>query len=352
VALAGAAALCALTLGATVEVPAGAPLAPALAALRPGDVLRLGPGEHRGALGRLEDVTVEGAGPERTRVIAPEGQDGAVTRGTVALRGLTLEAGDQRAALKVLAGATTLEHAVLAGGSSGAFVGGGRLVARDVDLAGDHGLLAQQADVLLDGGSARGAGAGLALVSGRLEVRRFAVVGPSREAGITVSRGTARLEGVAIRGAGPSGVVVGRGGRVEAAGLLVAGARHDGPGLGDCLMSLGGEATLEGALLVRCAGAAVEASGGSLRLSGVDAGAGEAGCLALVNGARADLDAVHCAGPGPGLVAASGASAKVRRSTFRTDPIFWVECAAGSRVDLAPGDPLRQPCAEPAPAAP
>ena len=59
-------------------MPAGAPLEPALARLAPGDTLRLGPGEHRGALGRLGGVRVVGAGPGVTVDPGAGGQDGVV----------------------------------------------------------------------------------------------------------------------------------------------------------------------------------------------------------------------------------------------------------------------------------
>src|SRR5512142_2981093 len=103
--------LAALSLVAVLEVPAGAPLAPALAAARPGDVVRLGPGRHAGALGSAAGVRIEGAGAGVTLVEVPAGEDGALAHGRLVLAGLELRAGPGRCAVKVLGGEVDLEDA-------------------------------------------------------------------------------------------------------------------------------------------------------------------------------------------------------------------------------------------------
>jgi hypothetical protein len=335
----------AVLLAATVEVPAGGDLAAALARARPGDTVRLGAGEHRVALGRLSGVTVAGAGAGATTVLVPEGEDGAVVAGVAALSGLSLRAGPGRCALRVLGGGARLDGVVLAGGSCGAFVDGGRLDGRDVDLAGDYGLLLRSGEVALDGGSARGAIAGVGTVGGTVALRRFAITGPSGEGGLSVARGSATLEGVVIRAPGPAGISVSAGGQVEGVEVTVAGATEARGVLGDCAQVIRGTLRLHGATLLGCAGAAVEASGGTLALSGVDAAGGSAGCLVLVNGAVAELSGNLCAGRGPGLVAASGARVTARANRWWTDPALWVECGVGARVELGRGEIGPEPCA-------
>jgi hypothetical protein len=334
-----------LLAAATVDVPAGGDLAAALARARPGDTIRLGPGEHRGALGRLSDVTVSGAGAGATSIVAPEGQDGAVVTGAVVLSGLALRAGPERCGLKVLGGAARLEDVALAGGACGAFVDGGRLDGRAVDLSGRYGLLVPRGEVALDGGSARGTDAGVGTTGGSVSLRRFAIVGPAREGGISVAGGSARLEGVVVRSPGPVGIAVSAGGRVDAVEVTIAGATEAAGFLGDCVQVIRGTARLEGATLLGCAGAAVEASGGTIWLAGVDAAGGSAGCIVLVNGATAELSGNLCAGRGPGLVAASGARATARVNRWWTDPVFWVDCGSGARVDLGRGETAKAPCA-------
>src|SRR5207244_7295048 len=81
---------------------------------------------------------------------------------------------------------------------------------------------------------------------------------------------------------------------------------------GDCLQVLQGKLALESSGLHRCGGAALEAAGGEVMLTGVDAEGGEAGCLVLVDGARADLTGVRCVRRGPGAVAASGSGGRRR----------------------------------------
>ena len=340
-------ALAVLLSAAALDVPAGADLAAALARARPGDTIRLGPGEHRGSLGRLSTVTISGAGSGATSIVAPEGEDGAVVTGDVALTGLELRAGPGRCGLKVLGGAARLEDVALSGGACGAFVDGGRLDGRGVDLAGGYGLLVPSGEVALDGGSARGTAAGVGTLRGAVSLRRFAIVGPAREAGISVAGGSATLEGVVVRAPGPSGISVSSGGRVDAVEVTVTGATEAQGVLGDCVQVIRGTVRIHGATLLGCAGAAVEASGGTLSLSGVDASGGSAGCLVLLNGASADLSGNLCAGRGPGLVAASGARATARVNRWWTDPVFWVDCASGARVELGRGETAKAPCAAP-----
>jgi hypothetical protein len=337
--------LLAIVLSATIEIPAGDDLAAALARARPGDVLRLGPGEHRGALGRLSGVEVEGTGAGVTVVLAPEGEDALVATGEVGLRALSLHAGAERCALKVLGGAVRLEGVVLAGGACGAFVDGGRIEGRDVHLFGGYGLLLREGDVSLDAGTARGAAAGVGVVGGALALRRFAVSGPSREAGISVAGGSASLEAVVIRDPGPSGISLAAGASLSAVAVTVAGVSEASGFPGACVQAIRGDLAVEGATLVRCAGVAVEASGGALALRGVDAVGGQAGCLAFVNGADASLSGNLCVGRGPGLVLASGSRARAEMNRWWTDPVFWVECGSGARVRLGRGETAREPCA-------
>jgi hypothetical protein len=345
----------AIVLAATLDVPPGGDLAAAAARARPGDTLRLGRGEHRGALGRLSGIRVEGAGAGLTVVAAPDGEDGLVATGDVTLLGLSLRVGPERCALKVLGGAARLADVSLAGGACGAFVGAGRLDGEDVTLSGGYGLLVAGGEAALDGGSARGEHAAVALTGGKVALRRFATTGPAREGGLSVARGAASLEGVVIRSPGPSGITVSAGGRVEGVAVTVAGAvavtMAGGPELlGDCAQVIRGTLRLEGATLLGCAGAAVEASGGTVALAGVDATGGAAGCLVLVNGASAVLTGNLCAGRGPGLVAASGARATAEANRWWTDPALWVDCGSGARVSLGRGESVRQPCAGDGPA--
>ncbi len=340
------AAAVAFVIGAQIDVGPGQPLAPALALARPGDVVRLGPGVHRGTLGRAAaGLRVEGAGAGLTVVVAPEGEDGAVAAGALQLAGLTLRAGPERCALKVLGGDARLEDVALAGGACGAFVDAGRLSGRGVALTGGYGLLVRAGDVSIEEGSARGRDAGVGVLGGAATLRRFAVTGPSREAGISVAGGTASLEAVVIRSPGPSGISVSGRGRVEALDVTVAGASEDMGMLGDCAQVNQGTLRLAGATLVRCAGAAVEVSRGELRLDGVDAAGGAAGCLVLVNGAAAELAGNLCVGRGPGLVVASRARARLVANRWWTDPVLWADCAGGVRVEVGRGETLKTPCA-------
>jgi hypothetical protein len=328
-------------------VPAGAPLAARLAALRAGDVLRLGPGVHRASLGRLPGVAVIGAGAGRTVVIAPPGEDGAVAPGRLRLEGLTLLAGPGRSALKVLGGEAVLRDVALVGGAAGAFVDGGALDAEGAWLEGDYGLLARRGEVRLRDVDARGRLAGLALLQGRLSVRRATVTGPSAEAGVTVAGGEAELAEVVVRRPGPTGVAV-AGGRLAARDLTVAGPEAvDGGFLGSCLQVRRGVVRLEASELTRCAGAAVEASRATLHLEGVDAAGGAAGGIVLSDGSQARLAATLCTGHGPGLVVMEGSTVRAFGARLWTDPALWVDCGSGAGVRIE-GDPAaRQPCASP-----
>jgi hypothetical protein len=333
-----------VALGATLQVSPEEDVAAAIARARPRDVVRLAAGVYRASLGRLAGVAVEGAGAGITVIAAPEGEDGAAATGDVTLRALTIRAGTERCALKVLGGSATLERVALAGGACGGYVDAGALRGRDVDLRGGYGLLVRGGEVAIDGGSARGRTAGVGVVGGQISLRRFAILGPSQEGGLSVARGRARLEGVTIRAPGPSGITVSGGGSVEATAITVAGATESRGMLGDCAQAIRSTLRLEGATLVGCAGAAVEASGGAVTLAGADAMGGAAGCLAFVNGAAVTLEGNLCVGRGPGLVLASGATASASGNRWRTDPALWVDCGSGSRVQLGRGETLRQPC--------
>jgi hypothetical protein len=116
--------------------------------------------------------------------------------------------------------------------------------------------------------------------------------------------------------------------------------------LGDCLQVIRGSLTLTSSGLSRCGGAALSASGGTVRLDGVDAQGGTAGGLILLDGARADLRGNWVTGRGPAVVAASGAQVDATFNRWRTDPVFWVDCGAGARVRLGFGEHVSEPCAK------
>jgi hypothetical protein len=347
----GAATLLALLAGAELFVPAGAPLSDALARARPGDTIRLGPGEHRGTLGRLSGVTVIGAGAGLTVVLAPPGEDGAVVDGDSTLRDLSLVAGPTRAGLKALAGAVTIDGVALAGGSTGLFVDGARLTGRELWLAGEYGLLQRTGAVTLVGVTASGTSAGVALLAGDLDLSRGAVTGPSREAAVTVGGGTARLAGLVVRTGAPSGLSV-SGGQVVARDLTISGPRESGGLGGDCLLVLRGKVDLASSELVGCGGAAVEAARAELRLEGVDAAGGAAGGFVFTERTRAELGATLVTGRGPGLVAMQGAQVRTWQARTWTDPALWIDCGSGARVEQLDARGERQPCTPAAPAAP
>lgn len=334
-------------LSATVDVAAGADLQAALSGAQPGDLIRLGPGEHQGSLGRLSGpMRISGAGAGVTWVIAPEGEDGLVVEGgAVSLSGLGIISDGPRAALKVLGGEVTAEDVVLAGGAVGAFVDGGRLEAREVDLSGGYGLLVRGGEVRLTEGRARGANAGVAQLGGRSELRRLAVTGPATEAGVTISGGSALLEELVIRAPGPSGLSIQGRAQVEARSLDVSGATEtEGGFLGDCVQIRRGELRLTAASLTRCGGAALEAMGGTQDLRAVDAVGGAAGCLVFLDGATARLEGNRCIGRGPAVVSASRSQVFAAMDRWMADPVLWVECGSGARVRLGPGETVQEPC--------
>lgn len=338
-------------LAAGPDVMPGADLAAALRAARAGDVLRLGPGVHQASLGRLRiPVRIEGAGAGVTVLLAPEGEDGLVVEGgDVRLAGLTLRAQGPRAGLKVLGGAVRVEGVALAGGAVGAFVDGGKLTGADVDLAGGYGLLLRSGEASLAASRATGVRAGIAQLGGRLELHRLAVTGPSSEAAISLSGGTALVEDAIIRSPGPSGMSVLGSARVEARAIDVSGATEvrvtEGTRIqGDCVQLRRGTLALAAGTLTRCGGASVEASGGSVDVRGVDATGGEAGCLVFVDKASARLQGNRCVRRGPGIVAAGGAQVRASLNRWLLDPVLWVECGSGARVYLGVGETAREPC--------
>jgi hypothetical protein len=334
-------------LAATLDVAPGADLRAAVASARPGDVVRLAAGVHAGTLGRVRGpLRISGAGAGVTVVVAPEGEDAlAVEAGEVRLDGLTLRAQQPRVALKVLGGEVRAEGVALAGGAAGAFVGGGRLEAAEVDLSGGYGLLLQRGEVSLRGARVRGSFAGVAQLGGRLQLARVAVTGPAREAGVSISAGSASLEDLVLRSPGPAGLSVVGDARVEVRSLDVSGASElEGGILGDCVQVRHGTLTIEAAVLTRCAGAAIEALGSTVEARGVDATGGEAGCMVFLDQARARLAGNRCVGRGPGIVAASGAQVAASMNRWLVDPVLWVECGSGARVYLGVGENSRQPC--------
>jgi len=347
--IAGAAWL-ALLASAEWLVPAGASLAEASARVAPGDTLRLGPGEHRGTLGRLSGVTVAGAGAGVTVVLAPPGEDGAVVAGGVTLRGLSLLAGPSRSALKALSGDVVVEDLALGGGASGLFVDGAQVTGRELWLEGGYGVLQRAGTVALSGLTARGARAGVALLGGELSVSRAAVTGPSSEAAITIGQGTARLAEVVLRDGGPSGLAV-AGGQVEARDLTISGPRQAGGVGGDCLLVIRAAVTLSASELLDCGGAAIEAARAELRLDGVEATGGAAGGFIFTDRTRAELGGTLVTGRGPGLVAMQGARVTGWLARHWTDPVMWVDCGSGASV-LLDGAGAHRPCSKAEPAGP
>ncbi len=332
--------------GATVDVAPGADPAAAIASARPGDVIRLGPGLHAASLGRVRGpLRITGAGAGVTRVVAPEGEDGLVVEGgKVELAGLSLQAAGPRAALKVLGGVVSADGVALTGGSVGGFVQGGRLEGRDLDLAGDYGLLVKAGELSLAASRARGSLAGIAQLGGTSELRQVGVTGPAVEAGVTIAAGQAVLEDVVIRSPGPAGLAVTRGARVEARGLVVSGATEEGGILGDCVQVMRGTLRLESGVLTRCGGAAVEAMGGEVQLRGVDATGGAAGCLVFIDRSNAQLEGNRCSKRGPAVVSASGSQVVATMNRWLADPVLWVECSSGAQIRLGVGEQVRQPC--------
>lgn len=335
-----------LALGATVQLSPGETVGQALARLRPGDLLELGPGSYPAALGRLSGVKLRGAGPDQTRLVAPEGEDGGTVVGEVELSNLSLRAGPERCGLKVNAGGRArLRDLFLSGGSCGLFLDGGAVQGERIDLrGGNYGVLQRDGELTLAGGTAHGGVAGAGLLQGSLALSRMAIYGPFRDAGISVTRGEAILEAVVIAQPGPSGITVSPKGRLVGRDVSIAGPTERDGTLGDCVLAIGGEVRLSSSELLHCGGAAVEASRARIALDGVDLQGGGAGCLALVDGSRADLQGNRCTGQGPALVLASGSSAQLRMNRWLVDPVLWVECATGARATLLYGEHEREPC--------
>jgi hypothetical protein len=333
-----------LALAATIDVPAGGDLAAALARARAGDVVRLAEGDHRGGVVVPAGVRVEGAGAARTRIVAPEGADALAVDHDAQVAAVSLEAGAPRCALRVTAGTLRASGVRAAGGACGAHVSGGALDGTDVVLEGTVGLLVTGGSARIERGLLRGASAGATIHGGTATLRYLAITGPAREAGLSVAGGTALLEGVVIRALGPAGIAVATGGRVEGTGVVVAGASAEGGIPGTCVQVRRGSLSLSASTLLHCGGAAVEASSGTLRLTGVDAAGGAAGGIVLLDGASVDLDGNVVAGQGPGLTLEGGARATARMNRWWVDPVFWVDCGSGARVVLRDGERVRPPC--------
>ena len=338
-------ALLALALSATLDVPAGASVADALARARPGDIVVLAPGAHAGSLGRLSGVALRGAGAGVTVVTAPEGEPGGVATGALSLEGLTLRAGPRQCALVVAGGEVAARDVALAGGACGARVSEGRLTGERVDLAGgQHALLLEGGSASLAGGSLRGGVAGLLVRSGDARLSHLPIAGAARDASVVVTGGEVTLADVAIAARGAAGIAQ-SGGRLAGSGVTVRGgaARHAEGGAA-CVEALGGDLALAGSELARCGGPGLIAAGARLRLDGVDVNAGTFDCVALDAGARAELQGVRCETRGAGLVASAGATARLRLDSWLADPVFVVDCASGARVTLLHGETSREPC--------
>ena len=329
---------------AVADVPAGGDVAAALARAAPGDVVRLGPGDHAGPLAIPPGVRVEGAGAAATRVVAPDGADAATPSGDAELGALSLIARPPRCALVVRKGTVRAEDVALDGGTCGARVEGGALEGARVSARGAVALHVVAGALELVDAHLRGTSAGLAVHGGRAELRRAVVDGPFREAAVTAEGGATRLEGVVIRAPGPAGIAAEGGATVEGVGIVVAGVGEVDGIPGACVQVRRATLRIEGATLLACGGAAVEAQGGTLTLSGMDASGGVAGCLVL-RGGRAELTGNACAGHGPGLVLEDGARASLRMNRWWTDPVLWVDCGSGARAALGAGELARAPCA-------
>ncbi|WP_374112108.1 hypothetical protein, partial [Anaeromyxobacter sp. SG26] len=191
------------------------------------------------------------------------------------------------------------------GGGCGARVSGGALEGADLALDGDVGLVVERGEATLVGGHLHGALSGATVHGGTATLRHLAVDGPSREAGLAVAGGAAHLEGVVIRSPGPAGIAI-AGGRVEGAAVVVAGVSEEQGIPGACVQVRRGSLALSASTLLRCGGAAVEASGGEVRLSSVDASGGAAGGIVLLDGATAVLDGNLVTGHGPALALGGG----------------------------------------------
>ncbi|HSD19776.1 MAG TPA: hypothetical protein VLC54_07060 [Anaeromyxobacter sp.] len=333
-----------LALAATLDVPAGGDLAAALAHARTGDVVRLAEGDHRGGIVLPAGVRIEGAGAERTRVVAPEGADALVAEHDAQVAAVAMEAGTPRCAIRVTAGTLRATGVRATGGACGARVSGGTLDASDMVLDGTVGLLVDGGAATIERGRLRGAVAGATILGGTATLRHLAITGPSREAGLSVAGGAAFLEGVVIRSPGPAGIAVATGGRLEGTAVVVVGASAEEGIPGTCVQVRRGSLTLSASTLLHCGGAAVQASAGEVHLTGVDAAGGAAGGIVLLDGASAVLDGNVLAGRGPGLALEGGARANARMNRWWVDPVFWVDCGSGARVVLGDGERARSPC--------
>ncbi|WP_374109413.1 hypothetical protein, partial [Anaeromyxobacter sp. SG17] len=254
-----------------------------------------------------------------------------------------LEAGAPRCAVRVSAGTLRARDLRAVGGGCGARVSGGALEGADLALDGDVGLVVERGEATLVGGHLHGALSGATVHGGTATLRHLAVDGPSREAGLAVAGGAAHLEGVVIRSPGPAGIAI-AGGRVEGAAVVVAGVSEEQGIPGACVQVRRGSLALSASTLLRCGGAAVEASGGEVRLSSVDASGGAAGGIVLLDGATAVLDGNLVTGHGPALALGGGSRATARMNRWWADPVFWVDCGSGARLALGEGERARTPC--------
>lgn len=333
-----------LALAATIDVPPGADLGAALASARPGDVVRLAAGAHRGGVEVRAGIRLRGAGAASTRVVAPEGADALIASGDAEVGGLSLEAGAPRCAIRVTGGTLRARDVRAKGGGCGVRVAGGALEGEDLVLDGDVALLVDDGAATLTRGHVHGALVGVTLHGGTATLRHLAISGPSREAGLSVAGGVARLEGVVVRSPGPAGIAVATGGRVEGAAVVISGASEEEGIPGACVQVRRGSLALTASTLLRCGGAAVEASGGEVRLSSVELAGGAAGGIVLLDGATATLEGNVVAGQGPGLALSDGSHATASKNRWWVDPVFWVDCASGARVKLGEGERARTPC--------
>jgi hypothetical protein len=336
-------ALLSFLLAATHDVAAGQDVAAALARSAPGDVVRLGAGEHRAAIVLPAGVRLEGAGPERTRVVAPDGADALAASGDAQIARLALAAREPRCALVVRGGRVALSEVALEGGACGARVEAGALEAQRSSLRGRVGVRIDGGTLSLAGSRLRGDAAGVVVHGGRASLRQVAIEGPFREGAVSASGGDTALDEVAIRKPGPAGIAATGGATVTGTGVSVTevGAVDEIPGA--CVQVRRATVRLAGGKLSRCSGAAVEAEGGTVHLARVDAEGGAGGCFALVGG-TADLEGNTCTGRGPGLVLTEGARASLRGNRWRTDPTMWVDCGSGARAELGPGERGPAPC--------
>lgn len=337
----------ALVLAATFHVESGGDLAQALSRTRPGDVVDLAPGVYTSSLGRLQGVRVVGAGEGRTEVRAPEGMDGATLAGESSIEALTLSAPAEHCALVISGGENRLRDLSLVGSACGVRILGGSLEASEVSLSGRRALVISGGRAEFTSGSARGELAGVFVMGGSLALRRFSVVGPSKEAAVLAGGGSLALEAVVVRSPGSIGLSVSRGARALANRLTIVGGGSDEEIPGACVLSERGELTIHDAQLARCAGVAVAATGGRATLTGVDAVGASSGCFEFRGRARATLVGNTCIGRGPGLVVADGADVSASMNVWAVDPVRVVDCKSGARLRIGPGERGPSPCSDP-----